>query len=177
MRPLTVRHGDSVRPPLLLAAAAIVLLTTTGCVSVPDHGSPRAPDRSPEVHTVAPARPSAQLTPTQEPAHERLVTVADARTPMRHVRQAKAPARETAPRQRARQPQRWQAPHARQAPRQRVRQRPSSTPASVRQQRPKRRTAAAPTPRETVDSRVVCRLASGNVRADLLRLCRGMYGR
>ncbi|MFH8572571.1 hypothetical protein [Streptomyces sp. NPDC017993] len=164
------------RPPLLLAAAAIVLLATTGCVSLPDHGSPRAPDRSPEVHTVAPARPSAQLTPTQEPPREQVVAVGGARAAESHVRQEKAPAREDAPRQRAQQPRRWQAPRARHVPRQRVRERPTSAPAPVRQ-KPKRPTAAAPSPRATVDSRVVCHLASGNVRADLMRLCRGMYGR
>ncbi|MFE1174006.1 hypothetical protein [Streptomyces sp. NPDC058773] len=171
--------------PLLLrlVATTAVLLTVGGCVALHPDGSPHDPGPAPGGRTVAPARPSPLLMPTQGTSRERLVDVASAR------KRAKRPAasgkahgarRHTAPGKRAER-----RPAGRPVPR-----RPRSAPSrprpvpvrTVPQQRhqaeaPPRTLRRPPRPRSTVDPAVVCRMAAGRVRGDLLRLCHRTYGR
>lgn len=184
-QPAGLRHREDVRLLLLrLAAAAAVLLTASGCVSLPAGGSLHEPGRAPGGRTVAPARPSPLLLPTQGSSRERLVDVASAgRKPKRPSKSHKGDAtpRHATPAPR-RQRRVVQAPphlsHARPA---RPRPVPARTtprqghhaPAPVTARERPRQSR----PRPTIDPGVVCRMASGRVRPDLLQLCHRTYGR
>ncbi len=187
-----LRHRESVRPLLLrLAAAAAVLLATSSCVSLPADGPLHGPGRAPGGRTVAPAQPSPLLLPTRGASHERVVDVASARRKAkRHSKIHKgeggdAAARHTAagnrrPRGMGRtlsRPAHAAPPRSRREP---VRAAPRHLRHAARAQAPApapRELPRAPRPRPTMDAGVVCRMASGHVRSDLLRLCRRTYGR
>ncbi|MCF3172703.1 hypothetical protein IPZ61_05150 [Streptomyces sioyaensis] len=172
------------RPLLLrLAAATAVLLAATGCVSLPAGGSGHGPGAAPGGRTVAPARPSPLLLPTKKSTRERLVDVASARH--KPGRQRKVP-KKAATRGHA------AAVNGRERPKGRVPHRPPSVPSRARMRIqpvravPRQRhragvqTRAVPRPPRrgaTVDPGVVCRMASGRVRADLVQLCHRTYGR
>lgn len=178
-----LRHREGVRPLLLrLVAATAVLLAVGGCVSLPADGSPHDPGPASGGRTVAPARPSPLVLPTQGSARERLVDVASAR------RKAKRPAASrkghAAPRHAAPGHRAERRPVGRPVPRpaRSVASRPRPVP--VRAVPRKRHHVAAPRahrrpprPRSTIDPGVVCRMAAGRVRGDLLRLCHRTYGR
>ncbi|GAA2604280.1 hypothetical protein GCM10010217_44670 [Streptomyces tubercidicus] len=155
-------------------------------MSLPSDGSPPDPGPAAGGRTVAPARPSPLLLPTQGASRERLVDVASARRKAkRHAASQKGRAvpRHAAPGNRAeRRPVGRPVPQpARSAPSQ-----PHLVPAPVRTvPRQRHHVAAAPPrthrrpprPRSTIDPGVVCRMAAGRVRAGLLRLCHRTYGR
>ncbi|MFD5393600.1 hypothetical protein ACFWJW_05140 [Streptomyces sp. NPDC127097] len=171
------------RPLLLrLVAATAVLLAVGGCVSLPADGSPHDPGPSSGGRTVAPARPSPLVLPTQGSSRERLVDVASARRKAKRPaasRKGHAAPRHTAPGHRAER-----RPVGRPVPRpaRSVASRPRPVP--VRTVPGKRHHVAAPPrthrrpprPRPTIDPGVVCRMAAGRVRGDLLRLCHRTYG-
>jgi len=155
-----------------------VLLAVGGCVSLPADGSPHDPGPSSGGRTVAPARPSPLVLPSQGSARERLVDVASAR------RKAKRPAasrkRHAAPRHAAPGRRAERRPVGRPVPRpaHSVASRPRPVPArTVPRQRHHVAPPRAHRPRSTIDPGVVCRMAAGRVRGDLLRLCHRTYGR
>ncbi|QTZ95611.1 hypothetical protein [Streptomyces auratus] len=174
MRPLLFR----------LAAATAVLLAATGCVSLPAGGSGHGPGTTPGGRTVAPARPSPLLMPTEKSTRERLVEVASARH--KPGRQRKVP-KKAAPRGHAaavnvlaRRTGRAMPHHPRSAPpRARTRTQPVRTVPRQRHHAGAQARALPRPPRRgaTVDPGVVCRMASGRVRADLVQLCHRTYGR
>ncbi|MFI0907779.1 hypothetical protein ACH4TE_30335 [Streptomyces sioyaensis] len=173
------------RPLLLrLAAATAVLLAATGCVSLPAGGSGHGPGTAPGGRTVAPARPSPLLMPTKKSTPERLVDVASARH--KPGRQPKLPTKDATRGHAAavngrERPQRRAAPHHLRSapPRARTRTRPVRAVPRQRHRAGAQTRALPRTPRRgaTVDPGVVCRMASGRVRADLVQLCHRTYGR
>ncbi|MEU8780252.1 hypothetical protein [Streptomyces sp. NPDC048637] len=160
-----------------------VLLAAGGCVSLPADGSPHDPGPAPGGRTVAPARPSPLLMPTEGSSREQLVDVASvrrkAKRPAAH-RKGQAVPRHAAPGSRAeRRPVGRPVPQpARSAP---SRPRPVPVRTAPRQRHhvaaSPRALRRPPRPRSTIDAGVVCRMAAGRVRADLLRLCHRTYGR
>ncbi|MFI9075590.1 hypothetical protein ACIGW8_03630 [Streptomyces sioyaensis] len=174
------------RPLLLrLAAATAVLLAATGCVSLPAGGSGHGPGTTPGGRTVAPARPSPLLMPTKKSTRERLVDVASARhKPGRQrkvLRKAAARGHAAAVNGLERRKGRAMPQHPRSAPpRARTRTQPVRTVPRQRHHHAGAQTRALPRPPRrgaTVDPGVVCRMASGRVRADLVQLCHRTYGR
>ncbi|MEI5133671.1 hypothetical protein RB199_17770 [Streptomyces libani] len=171
------------RPLLLrLVAAAAVLLAAGGCVSLPAGGSPQAPGLAPGGRTVAPARPSPLLLPTKGAPREQLVDVVSARKKTK--RPAASRKRHAAPRHAAPGNRAERRPVGRPVPQpaRSVASRPRPVPVRTapRQRHhaeaPPRAHRRPPRPRSTVDAGVVCRMAAGRVRADLLRLCHRTYG-
>jgi hypothetical protein len=150
-----------------------LLIATAGCVSVPAGGPVRAPVLAPDGRTVAPVWPSPAVTPRQEQPREQLVTVRG--LPEKPVRSPKAgtargvrPVRAVPARRRERPPRRVWPSGARAAVR-------SPAPAhTVRRDR--HGVPVLPWPRASADAGAVCRMASGQVRGELLRICRQMFG-
>lgn len=166
-----LRHREGVRPLLLrLVTATAVLLAVGGCVSLPADGSPHDPGPSSGGRTVAPARPSPLVLPSQGSARERLVDVASARRKAKRPaasRKGHASPRHAAPGRRAeRRPVGRPVPQ----PTHPVVSRPRPVPArTVPRQRhhvapPPRAHRRPPRPRSTIDPGVVCRMAAGRVR-------------
>lgn len=179
-----LRHREGVRPLLLrLVTATAVLLAVGGCVSLPADGSPPDPGPASGGRTVAPARPSPLVLPSQGSARERLVDVASARRKAKRPaasRKGHAARRHAAPGQRAeRRPVGRPVPQPTHSVASRPRPVPARTAPGQRHHvaTPPRAHRRPPRPRSTIDPGVVCRMAAGRVRGDLLRLCHRTYGR
>ncbi|MEV6563556.1 hypothetical protein [Streptomyces kronopolitis] len=177
------------RPLLLrLVTATAVLLATSGCVSLPAGGSVHGPGPAPGGRTVAPARPSPVVVPSKGSSRERLVDVASARhkpgrRPKVHKEKthekdaarehvAAVNGEERSGGQAAADPPRVVPPGERVQP-------PVRRWSRQRHAEGERRRADPGSGRHgsSVDPGVMCRMASGRVRPDLVQLCHSAYGR
>ncbi|KPC62463.1 hypothetical protein ADL29_19220 [Streptomyces chattanoogensis] len=167
----------------MFLAVAAVLVAVPGCVSVPGrHSAVTEPVST--GRTVVPGRLEGPV--RRPPSHEDMVTVPRARVAKKRTRPDLVSTREHRVHRTSPTPAApgWTPPPVR---RETARRHPgvaAATPAAGRTLRPARRPAAvprrhaaAPRPRATADGRVVCRMASGNVRAGFLQLCRQLFGR
>ncbi|MER7988936.1 hypothetical protein ABTY53_25565 [Streptomyces noursei] len=154
-------------PPLLVLTAA-VLTTVTGCMTVPaSRTAPPGPRPAPSV----PERPATRAR-SEGTAHEQVVTVPRPPQPPEDAAVAEAdgaPADPPVPR-RGRHPAAPPPQHARPA---QHRERPRPAPAAPPPHHPAVR---APAAHGTMDPRVICRMAAGKVRPDLVMLCQGSFG-
>lgn len=184
-----LRHRERVRPLLLrLVTATAVLLATSGCVSLPAGGSVHGPGPAPGGRTVAPARPSPLVAPSKGASRERLVDVASARhkpgrRPKAHKKKAHkkgvVPGHAAAVDGREQSGSQAAAHPPRSVPSgERVRPPVHTGPRQRHAEGARRRANPAPGRRgSSVDPGVMCRMASGRVRPDLVQLCRSAYGR
>ncbi|AKA09011.1 hypothetical protein SAZ_33315 [Streptomyces noursei ZPM] len=154
-------------PPLLVLTAA-VLATVTGCMSVPaSRTAPPGPRPAPSV----PERPATRA-PSEGTAHEQVVTAprppeppADAAVAEADGTAADAPAPHRGRLPAAPHPQHPRPAHHRERPRPAQAAPPPHHPA-----------VRAPAAHRTVDPRMICQMAAGKVRPDLLTLCQGSFG-
>ncbi|MFF2811556.1 hypothetical protein ACFVT2_31155 [Streptomyces sp. NPDC058000] len=165
------------RAPHLLALTAAVLATATGCVSV-SVPVPRTVPSGPVPAPSVPERPGAPV-PSERAPHQQVVTAprrsappedatAPAADPDGTAVDARARAESSAPDRR-----RHPAPPQHAGPPPHHHDRPRPAHAAPPQHRP---AVGPPRPRTTMDPRVICQMASGKVRSDLLRLCQGAFG-
>ncbi|MEU9123204.1 hypothetical protein AB0C96_25625 [Streptomyces sp. NPDC048506] len=156
-----------------LITAAALLLLATGCVAVPaTHPDPAgaAHPRAATAAAQAPPGTGALTTPAQQRPRERLVVARPHKRPhlkplhSGHPSPSGYPLQAHAPQQQGTTP----AATPRRAVRPAHRADTPKRPAAGRRPRPR--------PRPPVDPRIMCRMASGEVRPDLLQLCRGMFG-
>ncbi|MGW3270376.1 hypothetical protein ACWDFH_02760 [Streptomyces kronopolitis] len=176
------------RPLLLrLVTATAVLLAASGCVSLPAGGSVHGPGPAPGGRTVAPARPTPLVAPSKASSREGLVDVASARhkpgrRPKAHKKKthkkgvvqehaAAVNGPEQGGSQAAAQPPGSVAPGERVRPAEHTGPRPWHDGKGQRRAFPGSRRRGS-----SVDPGMMCRMASGRVRSDLVQLCRSAYG-
>ncbi|MEU7637403.1 MULTISPECIES: hypothetical protein [unclassified Streptomyces] len=157
------------RTPHLLALTAAMLATVTGCVSV-SAPTPRTAPSGPHPAPSVPERPGARA-PSEAAPHEQVVSAkhpaapGDAAAP-----EADGAADASAPR-RGRHPDAAHPHPARPAP-----PRHGEPPRSGYAAPPRHHPALGPPGAHgTMDSRMICGMAAGKVRPDVLTLCQGAF--